>query len=107
LPGEIRGAGEAVMPAGGEGAVNVGIPVNSATTEDSAPEPRAAATSGTGLDVAFDAVFEALKNEESILDRVERELIARALKADDGDEAKAAKRLGLTKSALQRRLKEI
>jgi transcriptional regulator with GAF, ATPase, and Fis domain len=41
-----------------------------------------------------------------VLARVERELVARALAADGGDAAKAAKRLGLTKAEVQKRAKE-
>jgi DNA-binding NtrC family response regulator len=42
----------------------------------------------------------------AVLSRVERELVARALTAEAGDEGRAAQRLGLTKVALQRKLKE-
>jgi len=59
------------------------------------------------LAAALDHVFAALKDgEEPVLPRIERELIARALAEDGGDETKAAKRLGLTKAALQKRAKE-
>ncbi len=55
---------------------------------------------------ALDIVFAELSGDEPLLPRLERELIARALAAEDGDEAKAAKRLGLTKAALAKRAKE-
>ncbi|MEO5957887.1 MAG: sigma-54 dependent transcriptional regulator [Opitutaceae bacterium] len=71
-------------------------------TEETPPAPK------FDLEAALDVVFEQLKVAEGpMLPRLERELIARALKEDAGDEAKAAKRLGLTKAALQKRAKEV
>mgnify|MGYP003461304685 CR=1 FL=1 len=56
---------------------------------------------------ALDFVFQELRSgDESILPRLEREMIARAVDADTGDEIKIAKRLGLTKAALQKKLRE-
>jgi nitrogen regulation protein NR(I) len=101
LPAEIRNAvGEgSVAPFVAEAVVAVELPAGE-TKETSA-------ASKLDLESALDAVFEELKAmEEPMLPRLERELIARALKEDAGDEAKAAKRLGLTKAALQKRAKE-
>jgi two-component system nitrogen regulation response regulator GlnG len=65
------------------------------------PQPAAAPT----LEGAFDFVFEELKAKEGkVLDLVLREIIARAVKADGGNAAAAAKRLGITKAALQKML---
>ncbi|MES2694193.1 MAG: sigma-54 dependent transcriptional regulator [Verrucomicrobiota bacterium] len=104
LPAEIRE--EAGVPAGGSAA-----PFEPIVTVAVEPAPAAVAvekvvTKPTAAE-AFDAIFELLgSGEEPLLPKVERELIARALAADGGDETKAAKRLGLTKAALQKRAKE-
>ena len=67
-----------------------------------APEPRPLT-----LGAALDFVFEQLKTgDDAVMPRIEREMITRALAADGGDEAKAAKRLGVTKAALQKKAKE-
>ncbi len=45
--------------------------------------------------------------DEPILPRIEREMIARVLAAENGDVAKAAKVLGLTKAVLHKRVKDL
>jgi DNA-binding protein Fis len=66
-------------------------------------EPAAALT----LQGALDFVFEQLHDgEEPMMTRLEREIYTRVVAAEGGDEAKAAKRLGLTKAALQKKLRE-
>jgi DNA-binding NtrC family response regulator len=95
LPAEIRGATEAMT---GEGSTP---PIPMEATPSAAP----AVTGETlSLDRALDLVFAQLKDSgEPVLERVERELVARALQNEAGDEAKAAKLLGVTKAALQKR----
>jgi two-component system nitrogen regulation response regulator GlnG len=57
------------------------------------------------LESAYDFVAEQLKGSpDPILPQVEREIIRRVLKAVNGDEALAAKRLGITKPALKKKL---
>jgi nitrogen regulation protein NR(I) len=57
------------------------------------------------IDSALDYVAEQLgASEEPLLPRFERELVRRVMKASNGDEAAAAKKLGLTKAALKKRL---
>jgi two-component system nitrogen regulation response regulator GlnG len=57
------------------------------------------------LDSAYDYVLEQLRSSEApILPQVEREVIVRVLRSLGGDEAAAAKRLGITKAALKKRL---
>jgi transcriptional regulator with PAS, ATPase and Fis domain len=52
---------------------------------------------------ALDFLFAELKSgAEPMLTHVERELVARALHAENQDEAKAAKLLGVSKAALQK-----
>jgi len=59
------------------------------------------------LERALDFVLmEMSKGAAPILPRVESALIARVLRAEGGDQAKAAERLGLTKAALKKRLAE-
>ncbi|MSU70394.1 MAG: sigma-54-dependent Fis family transcriptional regulator [Opitutaceae bacterium] len=100
LPAEIRGAAE-----GGKGSGS-SVPMDAAT-------PSVAAT-GTGapakaafqaLEGALDYLFAQLSSaDEPVLQRLEREMIARVLLAEGNDIAKAARRLGMTKLALQKRL---
>jgi DNA-binding NtrC family response regulator len=61
---------------------------------------------------AFDAAAHPPRSEESIvlgdfLDRVERELIARAMRRAKGNKSRAAKLLGLTRPRLYRRLVQL
>ena len=86
LPAEIRESGD----------------VKSLSPEAAAALP---AASPGALGAAFDLIFDRLQSaEEPLLARVEQEMIARALRADGGDAARAAKRLGLSKAAVQKRL---
>jgi DNA-binding NtrC family response regulator len=56
---------------------------------------------------ALDFVFEQLKtSDEPIMARLEREMLTRGLAGEGGDEAKAAKLLGLSKTAVQRKARE-
>jgi ActR/RegA family two-component response regulator len=58
------------------------------------------------LERALDCVFRELSaTDQPILPRLEEEMIKRSVIADDNDLAKAARRLGLTKVALQKKVK--
>jgi two-component system nitrogen regulation response regulator GlnG len=91
-----------------------GVTVSSGSTPPFEPPAESAPPAANGnngptltFETALDFVFAHLKdNEGPILPRVERALATRALRTEDGDSAKAAKLLGLTKAALQKRLKE-
>jgi len=94
LPGEIRGtpsagpAGDGVAPADGTPA---------------APAAAAGGAPALTLEAALDFAYARLAEEgKPLLPRLQREMLARALAADGGDEAKAAKRLGITKIALRK-----
>jgi two-component system nitrogen regulation response regulator GlnG len=91
LPQEIRG--EPVLASDVAAvAPEAGAPVGAA--DDSKPAPLT-------VDGALDAVFEQLRGgDQPMLSRIEREIVDRALRAESGDETKAAKLLGITKSAL-------
>ncbi len=55
------------------------------------------------LSEALDLVFAQLSTaDESLFTRLEREMVTRALAAEHGDETKAAKRLGLSRTGLQK-----
>jgi DNA-binding NtrC family response regulator len=59
------------------------------------------------LERALDFAFETLRAEgKPLLPQIEAEFIARSMKAEGGDVTKAAKNLGITKAALQKRVKE-
>jgi two-component system nitrogen regulation response regulator GlnG len=111
LPAEIRGAVEGLPPPAGEGSRPpfdiAAAPAEPAAAPEVEPIPPAPMPPPLTLATAFDFIFEQLKaSEDPILPVVERELVIRALAAEAGDETKAAKRLGLTKTALQKRAKE-
>jgi len=77
-----------------------------ATPGVASAEAAAAVRSAPDLPAALDAVYAAARSAEGgALAFVERELVARALAANGGDAAAAAKELGLTKAALQKRMK--
>jgi nitrogen regulation protein NR(I) len=101
LPSEIHGVvtAIAVEPAAAPQVSDV-APVPAGTGELSP------ASTTLELAGAFDFIFEQLKSGDvPIMACVERELIQRMLAAENGDETKAAKRLGLTRAALQKRVK--
>ena len=58
---------------------------------------------GSALDYVLAQLREA---DEPVLKRLEREMITRVMQAEGGDVLKAAKRLGLTKAALTKKLAE-
>jgi len=87
LPAEIRGAA-------------AGEPAPQAVVQAGGAAP-AAAGPAISLEQALDLVFDQLGSPEGkVLQRMERELASRALKAENGNAAAAAKRLGITKAAL-------
>ena len=102
LPAEIRPAVDIASDA--EPRAEVVAPV----VQPVAPPARTVeAAPALTLGHALDFVFEQLQSgAEPVIARLERELISRALAAEGGDEAKAARRLGLTKTALQKKARE-
>jgi two-component system nitrogen regulation response regulator GlnG len=118
LPVEIRGTAVTESPA----ATSLTAPAAASAEPASAPASAAGPTSAglspasetalaapafASLGSAIDFVFEQLRSsDEPVLKRLEREVIARALQAEGNDAGKTAKRLGLTKAALQKRLTE-
>jgi DNA-binding NtrC family response regulator len=103
LPVEIRGG-----DTGETGATTSRVDVESRPSNAS-DAPSGAGQGGGGVQ-SFDAAVEFVvaqfnAGDTEALAKLEREVYARMLRAE-GDEAKAAKRLGITKAALQRKLKE-
>jgi two-component system nitrogen regulation response regulator GlnG len=98
LPAEIGGANAAAAP-GPEPAANL-VSVE--------PAPELAPPEAPSLANLLDAVYAQLAATEkkSLLARLEREMVARALAAHPGDVMAAAKLLGLTKTALQQKAKK-
>ena len=96
LPIEIRdAAGVALTDARSESSVPA--TQSAATSETTIPATSGAAPALT-LGDALDFVFAQLKaGDEPILPRIEREMMARAVKEEQGDETKAARRLGVTR----------
>ena len=81
-----------------------------AVTQKSSQAERGAAEPGTPpeltIESALDFVFGQLAaGEQPLLACIEREMIERALRLENGDQAAASKRLGITKTALLKRLK--
>jgi DNA-binding NtrC family response regulator len=108
LPAELRHLADGGASPGADDALSSSLgakplaPAGEASRGPAAPE-----TADLTLARAFDFIFDQLKTGEvPILECVERELVERALAAEGGDEAKAAKRLGLPKAAVQRRRKK-
>jgi two-component system nitrogen regulation response regulator GlnG len=65
------------------------------------PAPGAVLTLDSALDFALE---QARPGDQPLMAYLEREIVQRALRAAGGDEAAAAKRLGITKAALKKRL---
>ncbi|MSU66311.1 MAG: sigma-54-dependent Fis family transcriptional regulator [Opitutus sp.] len=110
LPAEILGADAALVT--GAAAANAPQSAESGTIGLEPVAPIATgATAGAGgaapltLGGALDFVFGQLQvGEPALLARVEREMVARMLIAEAGDETKAARRLGITKVVLRKKI---
>jgi nitrogen regulation protein NR(I) len=73
--------------------------------EQIANEPAEAALT---VDRALDFLHEQLRGgEEPILSRLEREMIIRVMKAEDGNLLKASEKLGITRATLRKRVDEL
>jgi two-component system nitrogen regulation response regulator GlnG len=68
--------------------------------------PEAPATSPLTLNDALDFVYARLKEEgkEPVLERLEREMIKRVLKDENGNLVRASERLGMTRTTLRKRI---
>ncbi len=113
LPNEIRGGGAAVPAVPAEGAPAPPVPPAPPRAEEAAAD-LAPAAPGDAIGVPMEAKLEAALDyvfgqfaagDQPVMASLEREMIERALRLEAGDQAAAAKRLGITKAALQKRLK--
>ncbi|OHE86519.1 MAG: Fis family transcriptional regulator [Verrucomicrobia bacterium RIFCSPLOWO2_12_FULL_64_8] len=107
LPPEIRDAAgpaaivPSLVPGPGESAAPAGAPAPSVT----APPPRAPAP--LTLAEALDYVYARLKadgGKKPVLERLEREMIERALKDENGNLVRTSERLGMTRTTLRKRI---
>ena len=101
LPQELRD-GPAVAPVAVAAVPSL---VTSVPTTSSAPAP-AGPVAPQSIDTLLDVVFVKLLAEkaETILERLEREMITRAMKEFGGNQVKASERLGITRATLRKRL---
>jgi two-component system nitrogen regulation response regulator GlnG len=126
LPPEIReaagaGGGTSAVPAGPAAiplapAASDEVPAASAVPESATepvagrkreePGPEVPAVSPLTLNDALDFVYARLKAEdkEPVLERLEREMIARVLKDERGNLVRASERLGMTRTTLRKRI---
>jgi two-component system nitrogen regulation response regulator GlnG len=110
LPIEIRDA--AGIVAAFEPPVEVAPAVHAVPTAPAAESakplaPVAEPAPALTLKGALDFVFQQLNGgAEPLMIRIEREMMVRIVTAEGGDETKAAKRLGVSKAVLQKKLRE-
>jgi DNA-binding NtrC family response regulator len=120
LPPEIRQAGgaggasplpasPAVTPAtatAADEALPISRPPGAVTAPAANREPEVPAVSLLTLPDALDFVYARLKAEakEPVLARLEREMIARVLKDENGNLVRASARLGMTRTTLRKRI---
>jgi two-component system nitrogen regulation response regulator GlnG len=82
-------------------ATDLPLEIRQPEAADSGQSP--AVATGDKLDLALDTAYALLAaSDEPILARLQREMAARALNAEGGDETRAAERLGVTKAALKK-----
>lgn len=68
--------------------------------------PSSSETTSTSSEILLDQLFEQIKNnpEEYSFEKIQKELVTRALQSTENDEAQAAKILGMTKAGLKKLL---
>jgi DNA-binding protein Fis len=68
--------------------------------------PGKSASSPLSLGDALDFIYARLKEEgnEPVLERLEREMITRVLKDENGNLVRASERLGMTRTTLRKRI---
>ncbi len=80
------------------------VPAVPAAAEPVAVAPSAGLTIGSVLDYIHTALA---VGPEPILERLEREMIVRVLTAENGNQAKAAEKLGMTRATLRKRIGDL
>ncbi len=110
LPAELREAvaAGAGLPAESAPAAPVPAPSGPAVVAKTAgpATPSAAAPATVNLEAALDFVYQQLSADkaETILERLEREMIVRGMKEFGGNQVRTAERLGITRATLRKRL---
>ncbi|HLP00591.1 MAG TPA: sigma-54 dependent transcriptional regulator [Opitutaceae bacterium] len=108
LPAELREAVNASAPiASSAHPVPTPTPVLPvATTPEPAIRPNVVAPAPQSLEEALDFIYQKLSADkaETILERLEREMIVRAMKEFGGNQVRASDRLGITRATLRKRL---
>lgn len=104
LPPEIQGTtGSGLLPnasSESDGSSETSETISSQSADVSAPEKSALSVEG-----ALDFLHDALTVEERpILNRIEEEMVKRALAAASGNQVRAAERLGMTRTTLRKRI---
>ena len=101
LPQEVVAASSAEVPPG-----HSVPPFAPAVTADLEEVEGPGQLLGQPKEGPFDAAYKKLREEQgtNILERAERELIARSLAESDGKQVKAAEILGITRATLRKRI---
>lgn len=106
LPAEILAANPPPAPAAPVQTTAPFPPPPPEAEAPAAPAPAAPPADPLTLHRALDFVFDKLQDlNGGLLERIELEMIHRVMKAESDDSTRAAKRLGLTRAALHKRLK--
>lgn len=103
LPQEVINASSVDLPATREAIQEASSSASSPSTDG---EPMEAQLLGQPKEDPFDGAYKKLREEHgtNILERAEREFIARALAEADGKQVKAAEVLGITRATLRKRI---
>ena len=107
LPVEIREAVGSIAPFTASAASNDEADADAATgTPTGSPATEASmATGALTLDAALDYLHAELSGgDQPLLERIEREMVARVLAAENGNQARAAEILGMTRTTLRKRI---
>lgn len=115
LPAEVlasTGSGAGAVSTSGASApplVVAAAPAALAAVPESAAVPAGAVSAApTSIAEALDFLHAELSKEpEPVLERLEREMIVRALKAFEGNLARTSERLGMTRATLRKRVEEL
>ena len=103
LPAEINAKSQAVSPVVADEVSPEGDETSDTPTASEATQLKEAAP--TSLEQALDIIHESLsEGSEPILTRLEREMVVRVLRAMEGNQAKAAEKLGMTRTTLRKRV---
>ncbi len=107
LPAELRESVNAASPAAAvETPAAAPVPAEPVAGAVVPPPVAAPAAVPASLDGALDLIYQRLSADkaETILERLEREMIVRAMREFGGNQVRASERLGITRATLRKRL---